>query len=286
MSPERPGPFRGVALVTGCSSGFGLLTAVELARRHFRVFATMRDPGKRAALDSAARAAGVSLTVLPLDVTRPESVRAAVAEALAAAGRLDLLVSNAGFGLGGFVEDLTLAELREQFEVNFFGAVTVAKAVLPVMRARRRGRLIFVSSMNGFLGIPGLAAYCASKFALEGFAESLRWESRPDGLFVSIVQPGSYPTAIFGANRRTAAAAADPVSAHYERGRRLEQALLARVAASRRDPQEVARAIARVALAPRPRLRYRVGVDAHLAWIARRVAPDRALDAVMRRLQE
>jgi hypothetical protein len=105
-------------------------------------------------------------------------------------------------------------------------------------------------------------------------------------VYVSLVQPGSYPTAIFGPNRRTAAAAADPATAHYARGRRLEQALLARVAASGRDPREVARAIARVALAPRPRLRYRVGFDAHLAWIARRLAPDRALDTVMRRLQE
>lgn len=283
---ERRSAGRGTALLTGCSSGFGLLTAVELARRGFRVYATMRDPGKRGPLDAAARAARVPVTVLPLDVTRPETVQAAVERVRADAGRLDVVVSNAGYGLGGFVEDFTLDELREQFETNFFGAVTVAKAALPVMRPQRAGRLIFVSSANGFLGLPGLGAYCASKFALEGFAESLRLETRPDGLYVSLVEPGSFPTAIFGPNRRTARAATDPASPHYARSRRLEQVVLRRVVASRRDPRAVARAIARVALTARPRLRYRVGVDAHVAWLVRRLLPDRVLDAALGRWLE
>jgi NAD(P)-dependent dehydrogenase (short-subunit alcohol dehydrogenase family) len=246
----------------------------------------MRDLEKRALLDAVAQTAGVSLSVLPLDVTHPESVAGAVEMLLADAGCLDLVVSNAGYGLGGFVEDLTLAELREQFETNFFGAVALTKAVLPTMRARQTGRLIFVSSLNGLLGFPGLAAYSASKFALEGFAESLRWEALPDGIYVSIVEPGSFPTAIFGTNRRIAAAAADPTSPHYARSRRLEALVLGRIAASKRDPRIVAHAIARVAMSARPRLRCRVGVDAHLALLARRLLPDRVLDRAMRRIQE
>ncbi len=284
--PDRRVKSRGTALLTGCSSGFGLVTAVELAGRGFRVYATMRDLGKRGPLDDAAKAAGVSLSVLPLDVTSAESIAGAVNSIIAAAGRIDVLVSNAGFGLGGFVEDLTLAEMREQFETNFFGAVALAKAVLPSMRERRAGRLIFVSSLNGRLGFPGLAAYCASKFALEGFAESLRWEALPDGIYVTLVEPGTFPTAIFGVNRRVAAAASDPASPHYARGRKLEAAVLGRITASTRDPTIVARAIARVAMSARPRLRYRVGADAHLALIARRLLPDRVLDTAMRRLQE
>lgn len=277
---------RGTALLTGCSSGFGLVSAVELARRGFRVYASMRDLAKREHLDEAANAAGVSLSVLQLDVTSTESIAGAVNSAISATGSIDLVVSNAGYGLGGFVEDLTLAELREQFETNFFGAVALTKAVLPLMRARRSGRVIFVSSLNGFLGFPGLSAYCASKFALEGFAESLRWETLPDGIYVSLVEPGSYPTAIFGTNRRLAAAAEDPASPHYARGRRLEAVVLGRINASTRDPRAVARTIARVAMSARPRMRYRVGADAHLALFARRFLPDRLLDKAMCHLQK
>jgi NAD(P)-dependent dehydrogenase (short-subunit alcohol dehydrogenase family) len=284
--PEHRRTLRGTALLTGCSSGFGLVSAVELARRGFRVYATMRDLERRAPLDAAAQAAGVHLSVLPLDVTSSESVAGAVEAVMSAAGSIDLVVSNAGYGLGGFVEDLTLEELREQFETNFFGAVSLTKAVLPAMRSRGAGRLIFVSSLNGLMGFPGLAAYCASKFALEGFAESLRWETLPDGIYVSLIEPGSFPTAIFGTNRRIAAAASDPASPHYARGRKLEAEVLGRIAASKRDPRAVARTIARVALSARPRLRYRVGVDAHLALFARRLLPDRVLDTAMRRLQE
>jgi len=284
--PDRRDGLRGTALLTGCSSGFGLLSSIELARRGFRVYATMHELAKRDDLDEAARAAGVSLSVLPLDVTSAESIALAVNSTIAEAGRIDVVVSNAGYGLGGFVEDLTLAELREQFETNFFCAVALTKAVLPSMRARRAGRLIFVSSVNGFLGFPGLAAYSASKFALEGFAESLRWEALPDGIYVSIIEPGTFPTAIFGANRRTADSASDPASPHYARGRRLEAVVLGRIAASTRDPKIVARAIARVATSARPGLRYRVGADAHLASIARRLLPARVLDTAMRRLQE
>jgi len=278
------GPARRTALVTGCSSGFGLLTAVELARRGFHVYATMRDLARRERLDHAAQDAGVSLSVLPLDVTRAESIAAVVDEVLATTKRIDVLVSNAGFGLGGFVEDLTLDELREQFDTNFFGAVAVSKAVLPAMRARHAGRLIFVSSVNGFLGFPGLAAYCSSKFALEGFAETLRWEVLPEGIYVSLVEPGSFPTPIYGRNFRRAAAATKSTSPYYARGRRLESRVLGQIAASKRDPGVVARAIARVATTPRPRLRYQVGIEAHLLRIARRVLPDRALEEAMRRL--
>ncbi len=281
----RRSPARRTALVTGCSSGFGLLTAVELARRGFRVYATMRDTRKRAALDRAAQEAGVSLPVLDLDVTRADSIAAAVGEVLGATGRIDVAVSNAGYGLGGFVEDLALDELREQFETNFFGAVAVSKAVLPAMRSQHGGRLIFVSSVNGFLGFPGLAAYCSSKFALEGFAESLRWEVLPEGIFVSLVEPGSFPTPIYGSNFRRATAATRPDSPYYERGRRLEALVMGNIARSKRDPRVVARAIARIATAPRPRLRYRVGIEAHLIGIARRLLPDRAFEEAMRRMQ-
>ncbi len=275
---------RGVALITGCSSGFGLLTAVELGSAGFRVYATMRNLSKRHRLDAAATAAGVSLTVLPLDVTQDESIQGALATIRAQAGRIDVLVSNAGYGLGGFVEDVTLAELRAQFEINFFGAVALVKAVLPDMRRRGRGQIVLVSSLNGVQAMPGLAAYCASKFALEGFAEALRWEALLDGVTVSLVEPGTFPTEIFGANRQIAAAAQDPSGPHYARSQRLERLVLQYAARSKQDPRAVARTIRRIATTRHPRLHYLVGQDAVLTVLARRFLPDWVFDALMLRI--
>jgi NAD(P)-dependent dehydrogenase (short-subunit alcohol dehydrogenase family) len=141
------------------------------------------------------------------------------------------------YGIGGVVEDITLEELRAQFETNFFGAVALTKAVLPRMRERHTGRLIFVSSVNGLVGFPGLAAYCSSKLALEGFAESLRSEILPEGVYVSVTRPGSFPMAIYEEKRRIAAASGNPHSPYYARGRRLETLVLGRITSSKRDPR-------------------------------------------------
>lgn len=263
-----------VAVVTGASSGFGRRTAVALARAAFVSYGTLRDLSRRDELEAAAREAEVEVRLLPLDVDSDASVSAATAAILRATGRIDVLVSNAGFALGGSVEDLSLDELRQQFETNFFGGVRVAKAVLPHMRERRQGRLIFVSSISGFVGTPGLAAYCASKFALEGFAESLRYEALPFGIYVSLVQPGVYNTPIFGANRRTAAAYREGRSPYREMGERIERALVGGAQGSAADPDDVARAVVRIATTRRPRLRYTVGRDASLTAILRRLMPD------------
>src|SRR5438874_1019798 len=131
---------RGVAVVTGSSSGFGLLSAVELARAGFRVFATMRDPEKRGRLDEAAARGSVSVDVVALDVTSDESVASAFERIHGEAGRVDVLLSNAGYGIGGFVEDTSVEEFRHQLETNFFGGVRVVKDVVPGMRERRYGR--------------------------------------------------------------------------------------------------------------------------------------------------
>ena len=140
-----------VAVITGSSSGFGLLTAVELASRGHRVVATMRDLGRRVKLDEAASAAGVSgrIDVRCLNIAQTDSVAEAVDGIVRDYGRIDVLVNNAGFAMAGFAEDIALPELREQFETNFFGHVAVTKAVLPTMRAQRSGHIIMVSSISG-----------------------------------------------------------------------------------------------------------------------------------------
>src|SRR5215467_5690068 len=139
-----------VVIITGASSGFGLLTSVEFAKAGFRVVATMRDLSRRASLDQAASAAGVaSLEVRALDVTRFDEIPAFVEGLIRDYGRIDVLVNNAGFAVAGFAEDIKLEELRLQFETNFFGAVAMTKAVLPTMRKQRSGHIIQVSSIGG-----------------------------------------------------------------------------------------------------------------------------------------
>jgi len=276
---------RRVAVLTGCSSGFGLLSAVELASAGFRVYATMRTPSKREQLDGAAAHAGVSVEVLPLDVTSDESVASAFERIQAEARRVDVLVSNAGYGIGGFVEDTSVEEFREQFETNFFGAVRVVKAVLPGMRERRSGRIILISSIGAFNPVPGLSAYNASKSALEAFGETLRYETVHDGVFVTLVEPGTYATDIFFDNARYAAGMRDPGSPHAKESARMELFAMREVERRRKaDPGEVARKVRLVATTKRPRLRYLVGTDAKIIKPLRAVTPARVKEAAARRI--
>lgn len=273
-----------VALVTGASSGFGLLAAVELARRGLRVFASMRDPARadrlRAALDEASLAA----EVMQLDVTRGDHIEEAVSSIEQVAGGVDVLVNNAGYGLGGAVEDLSMEELREQFETNFFGLVALSKRVLPGMRERRRGRIINLSSIAGRVALPGVAAYCSSKFAVEGFSEAMRHELLPFEVYVSLVEPGTFRTDIFERNRRIAARASDPASAWAEMTRKISAIVDGRVEKSTADPRDVARVIAEIATAARPRLRYLVGRDARAQTLLARILPGRLWETAVGRV--
>jgi len=261
-----------VAVVTGSSSGIGLLTAVELAQRGFGIVATMRDLARRSALEEAARAAGVAdrIDVRRLDVTEVDSLLRIVGEIVGRHGRIDVLVNNAGFALAGFLEDLRLPEIRQQFETNFFGQVAMTQAVLPVMRRQRSGHIIIVSSISGVVGQPVVGAYSASKFALEGWSEALRIETRALGIRVVLIEPGAFRTDIWDRNARIGAFAMSPESPNHERGARFSEAIK-RV--RKADPIAVARLIARIAQDPNPRLRYRIGHDAHIQKWLRALLP-------------
>lgn len=259
-----------VAIVTGASSGFGLLTTVELARRGFRAVATMRDLGRRQKLDEAAAAAGVSerLDVRRLDVTEFPSLPAAVEAVVRDYGRIDLLLNNAGFSTGGFCEDMLVEEIRQQFETNFFAAVAMTQAVLPVMRAQRSGHIIMVSSISGLVGQPVVGSYSASKHALEGWSEALRVETHSLGIRVVLVEPGAFQTDIWERNVRVGKKALSPDSPNKERSRRFVEWV--RKDVKKRDPQPVARLIADLAEKRNPRLRYLIGPDAHVQlWLSR-----------------
>src|ERR1019366_577831 len=255
-----------VAVITGSSSGIGLLTAIEFAQHGYFVVATMRDPGRAAKLEEAASKAGVreKLDIRRVDVTEFDSLPGVVEAIVRDHGRIDVLVNNAGFS-----EDLSLADIRHQFETNFFGTVAMSKAVIPVMRNQKSGHIIQVASVAGHLGQPMLGAYCSSKFALEGFSESLRIETHSLGIRVVLVEPGSFDTDIWTRNVMIGAGALDPNSPNKERSQRFAE-FVKQSAKHRRDAGDVARLILRIAKNPNPRLRYMIGTDAKLqVWVKR-----------------
>jgi NAD(P)-dependent dehydrogenase (short-subunit alcohol dehydrogenase family) len=273
-----------IALITGSSSGIGLLTAVELASRGYRVVATMRNLDRRPFLEQAVTTAGVAakLDVRQLDITAIESIPGVVEAVTRDYGRIDVLVNNAGFPMAGFAEDIALPELREQFETNFFGHVAVTKAVLPTMRAQRSGHVIMISSIAGRSAAPSLGSYAASKFALEGWSESLRIEMHSIGIRVVLVEPGAYDTDIWSRNTRLGKGAMDGTSPNAERARRFRD-FVGNGGIKKRDAREVARLIARVAEDPSPKLRYLVGPDAHIQLLLKTVIPWRLFEKLIAR---
>jgi NAD(P)-dependent dehydrogenase (short-subunit alcohol dehydrogenase family) len=261
-----------IALITGASSGFGLLTCIELAKAGFRVVATMRDLSRRERLDRAAAAAGVAaqLDIRQLDVTNFDAVPAFVDAVVRDHGRLDVLVNNAGFAVAGFAEDIKLEELRYQFETNFFGAVAMTKAALPIMRRQRSGHIIMVSSISGLHGAVTVSSYSASKHALEGWSESLRLEINSLGIKVVLVEPGAFQTDIWTRGAVMGAKATTQESPNIQRSLRMRERVQA---LPKRDPIEVARRIATIAQDPNPKLRYLVGRDARMQLALKRILP-------------
>jgi NAD(P)-dependent dehydrogenase (short-subunit alcohol dehydrogenase family) len=185
-------------------------------------------------------------------------------------GRVDVLVNNAGFAVAGFAEDLTLSEIRLQFETNFFGQVALTKAVLPTMRQQRTGHIIMVSSISGLHGALTVSSYSASKFALEGWSESLRLESNALGIKVVLVEPGSFQTDIWTRNAYIARRVLEGSSPNRERGQKMRDRVQA---IPKRDPILVARTIVQIAHDPNPRLRYLVGTDARIQLWLKRALP-------------
>lgn len=261
-----------IAVITGTSSGFGLLTAVELARRGFTVVATMRDLARRAYLEQAASAAGVGdrIDIRQLDVTEFDRIPTFVDDILRDHGRIDVLINNAGFAMAGFIEDLKLEEIRLQFETNFFGAVAMTKAVLPTMRKQHSGHIIMISSVGGLHGSPIISSYSASKHALEGWTETLRLEVRHLGINVVLIEPGAFATDIWTRNAKIGEGVDDAASPNLARSERMRQTV---DKMPKRDPMEVVRLIARVAEDPNPGLRYLVGTDARIQMWLKRMLP-------------
>ena len=278
-----------IILITGASSGFGMLFAARFAASGHTVYASMRDLGKSADLEAELRRRNTSATLLRLDVTDPESIAAVIAQVQQAEGRLDVLINNAGYGLGGYFEELTREEIRAQFDTNFFGVQEVTRRALPLLRLtaqNARGvKIINISSVQGKMAVPGLSAYSSSKFALEAFSEALYYELLPFNIRVVLVEPGSYRTKIFGQNAVRADGFGDEESPYFALGQRMFKRMEAMLANpdGMRDPEDVARLVEKIARKFRPRLRYAAGRRAKLLIFLSRVLPGRLFQALVAR---
>jgi NAD(P)-dependent dehydrogenase (short-subunit alcohol dehydrogenase family) len=256
-----------VALVTGASSGIGRATAELLAAHGFSVFGTSRTPIQDRR----------SYTWLSLDVRSDDSVQAAIESLLAQAGRIDLLVNNAGYVQFGALEESSVADAQAQLDTNLFGVIRLIKAVLPVMRQQGKGHIINMSSVVGHVAPPYVGLYATSKFALEGLSEALRAEVRPFGVSVSLVEPSFVKTSI------VSQPPTNPITA-YAPGRQAAQQALSTSVQNGLEPGAVARVILRAATTTRPRLRYPVGQDGKALLLLKRLLPESAFEALKRRL--
>jgi NAD(P)-dependent dehydrogenase (short-subunit alcohol dehydrogenase family) len=253
-----------VIVVTGASTGFGRLIAETAARKGYRVFATMRNvngknaPAARELRDIAERES-LWLRAIELDVTNDGSVERAVNEIISEAERIDVLVNNAGYGLMGVTEAVTLEQAQRIMDTNFFGAVRMNRAVLPRMRKQKSGLLIHISSGAGRIVVPSMGFYCASKWALEALAEAYRYELAGQGIDSVIIQPGAYPTAVFGNIEKAADASR---TGTYGAVNGLADRVTTLLSTSAKgDPQEIADVVLRTIETPlgQRKLRQRIG---------------------------
>lgn len=268
------------AIVTGSSSGFGKLIAIELAKSGFNVLATMRDQSKAESLLQLAADGNVMdrIQVVALDVTSEGSI-AEFGEYVQELNSVDVLVNNAGFAQGGFCEEISIEAYRQQFETNFFGVIAVTKEVLPSMRAQGSGKIINMSSISGKFGFPGLSAYVSSKHALEGFSESLRLELKPFGIDVVLVEPGSYKTNIWSGVETIQLQKQSPYDNY-------KAAIINELKSGEPkygDPQDVAKLVVRIArdVDGRSELRYPIGKGVAKTIFLKKLLPWKTIEKIV-----
>jgi NAD(P)-dependent dehydrogenase (short-subunit alcohol dehydrogenase family) len=253
-----------VAVVTGSSSGIGYETSLALAREGFLTYATMRNLEKGSIIKSESGKENLPLKIMQLDVTDDASVSKAVKSIISDSGRIDVIVNNAGYGLVGAFEDLSLDEIKQQYETNFIGVVRVTQAVIPIMRKQKSGRIINISSGAGRFGYPGASAYVSTKFAMEGLSESLSYELNPFGIKVILVEPGVIRTN-FGNGMVVAKKSQDPASAYLSMTRKMNE-VLGQLMQNGSPPSLVANVVLQAAKSDDPNLRYLAGKDVE-QWV-------------------
>ena len=276
-----------IALVTGCSSGIGLQTAIDLAKNGYTTYASMRNLDKKDKLEAAALKADVKVNIIQLDVTKDDSVSKAVEQIKNEHKRIDVLVNNAGYGMFGSIEGTSMEEFKEQIDTDFFGAVRTTKEIIPIMREQGEGFIINISSVAGFMGFPIVPAYVCSKFALEGFTECLRhelYEKNSDKqVHAVLIEPGVVNTSFYD-NMKISEGARN-----IQKHAKILDGMLAAGAQlfdNAMGPEEVSRKVLRVLGEENPEPRYRVGNDSNQYWNDKTVKTPLEFEATIRGMLE
>ena len=260
-----------VAVITGASSGIGFETALALAREGYYTYATMRDVTKRDKIKEIGQKESLKIDVLELDVDNEDSAKTAIRQILEQKQRIDVLVNNAGWGLWGCVEDVSVDEFRAQFETNFFSIIRLIQEVTPTMRKQGSGTIVNVSSVAGRIGFPASPAYISSKFALEGLSESLRLEMAPFGVNVVIIEPGVIKTNFLNPMKLAKRSESDTVYRDITVKVTSGVKMMAEMGT---HPKEVADTIVKAIRNEKPLPRYIVGNDASMFLEARKNKTD------------
>ena len=270
-----------VAIVTGSSSGIGYETSLLLARNEFETYATMRNLKKSIDLQKIAAEERIPLKVLPLDVNDDTSVSNAIDTIVKENGRIDVLVNNAGYDVFGSLEELTIDEIKGQFETNLFGVIRATKAVIPTMRKQGSGTIVNISSLGGRIGLmPFLTAYHSSKFAVEGFTESLRQELAPFNIDVILIEPGVIRSNFIDNSKN--AKNYNPENSPYAGTIQKLFEGFQSIMADSSHPKDVAEVILKVVNTSSPNVRYSVGKDAESVLKARTELSDKELEKWVR----
>ena len=259
-----------VAIVTGSATGIGYETAVHLAKNGFHTYATMRNLQKANGITEMAKTENLPLSLIQLNVTDDISVTKAIDTVMNESGRIDVLVNNAGYGLVGSVEDMSIQEMKAQYETNIFGVFRVTKAVLPHMRKQHGGSIVNISSIAGRIALPLYSAYVSTKFAVEGLSESMAYELEPFGIKVAIIEPGAIKTNF----RREQAAKGSSEDSPYSSMMQSPSKAIEKILKHRLYPEEVAKTVIQAIENPKPKLRYIVGKDAEELIELRRKTSD------------
>ncbi|UTE74914.1 oxidoreductase [Rossellomorea marisflavi] len=270
-----------VAIVTGSNSGFGLLTTVELAKSGFRVIATMRNTAKKEELLKRASSLQVEdrIVIQELDVTSASSLES-FKKFLTSLDRIDVLVNNAGFAQGGFLEEVCLDEFRQQFETNVFGVIGVSQLLLPYMRRQGSGKIINIGSISGRIGFPGLSPYVSSKHALAGLSESLRLEVKPFGIDVHLIEAGSYQTNIWTTGKKITERSLHSTSPYHAQMKKLN-AHLVESGETYGDPRNVSDLVVKIATGRNQRFRYQVGKGTTTTILVKLLLPWRIIERII-----
>ena len=258
-----------VAVVTGSSSGIGFETALALAREGYYTYATMRNTKKGSTILDIAKKENLKIEVLELDVDSEDTIKSSIAKIIQDKKRIDVLVNNAGYFLVGCLEDLSVDDVKAQFETNFFGVIRIIQEVLPTMRKQKSGIIVNISSVAGRIGFPVTPAYISSKFALEGLSESMRYELAPFNIKTIIIEPGVIKTNLFATLKKTT----KPDSVYKDITEKVMQGLTM-MSQMATPPQEVARTIVNAVKAENPLPRYPVGNDAVMFLEAKKSKTD------------